>query len=50
MDLDSSITRSSETSKTPALTRILIRDIGGSARSSLRILSCLFAFFAAATA
>ena len=42
--------RTNDTSKTPALTRILIRDMGGSATSSFRILSCLFAFLAAAMA
>lgn len=44
-ELVSSMTRISDTSNTPALTRILILAMLGSASSSLRILSCLLAFF-----
>lgn len=48
-ELVSSITLMSDTSKTPALTRILILAICGSARRSCRIFCCLFARFTAAT-
>lgn len=43
----SSSTRRSVTSNTPAVTRSLMRDIGGNARSWLRIRSCCCAFFSA---